>query len=103
MFILCSATLGIYAQHGKLSAGTRIIISDREGRFSLEKSKKEMALLKSKKKTLSSQQDNIEPKDEEESLPFATPFTLKGQKVVQCWINMTDNDYSGIELDKHDG
>ena len=97
MFILCSATLGIYAQHGKLSAGTRIIISDREGRFSLEKSKKEMALLKSKKKTLSSQQDNIEPKDEEESLPFATPFTLKGQKVVQCWINMTDNDYSGIE------
>ena len=97
LFILCSATLGIYAQHGKLSAGTRIIISDREGRFSLEKSKKEMALLKSKKKTLSSQQDNIEPKDEEESLPFATPFTLKGQKVVQCWINMTDNDYSGIE------
>lgn len=97
MFILCSATLGIYAQHGKLSAGTRIIISDREGRFSLEKSKKEMALLKSKKKTLSSQQDNIEPKDEEESLPFATPFTLKGQKVVQCWINVTDNDYSGIE------
>ena len=96
MFILCSATLGIYAQHGKLSAGTRIIISDREGRFSLEKSKKEMALLKSKKKTLSSQQDTIEPK-EEESLPFATPFTLKGQKVVQCWINMTDNDYSGIE------
>ena len=63
----------------------------------MEKSKKEMALLKSKKKTLSSQQDNIEPKDEEESLPFATPFTLKGQKVVQCWINMTDNDYSGIE------
>ena len=97
MFILCSATLGIYAQHGKLSAGTRIIISDREGRFSLEKSKKEMALLKSKKKTLSSQQDTIEPKEEEESLPFATPFTLKGQKVVQCWINMTDNDYSGIE------
>ena len=97
MFILCSATLGIYAQHGKLSAGTRIIISDREGRFSLEKSKKEMALLKSKKKTLSSQQDTIVPKDEEESLPFATPFTLKGQKVVQCWINMTDNDYSGIE------
>ena len=96
LFILCSATLGIYAQHGKLSAGTRIIISDREGRFSLEKSKKEMALLKSKKKTLSSQQDTIEPK-EEESLPFATPFTLKGQKVVQCWINMTDNDYSGIE------
>jgi len=97
LFILCSATLGIYAQHGKLSAGTRIIISDREGRFSLEKSKKEMALLKSKKKTLSSQQDTIEPKEEEESLPFATPFTLKGQKVVQCWINMTDNDYSGIE------
>ena len=97
LFILCSTTLGIYAQHGKLSAGTRIIISDRDGRFSLEKSKKEMALLKSKKKTLSSQQDNIEPKDEEESLPFATPFTLKGQKVVQCWINMTDNDYSGIE------
>jgi len=96
LFILCSTTLGIYAQHGKLSAGTRIIISDREGRFSLEKSKKEMALLKSKKKTLSSQQDTIEPK-EEESLPFATPFTLKGQKVVQCWINMTDNDYSGIE------
>ena len=97
LFILCSATLGIYAQHGKLSAGTRIIISDREGRFSLEKSKKEMALLKSKKKTLSSQQDTIEPKEEEESLPFATPFTLKGQKVVQCWINMTDNNYSGIE------
>ena len=97
LFILCSTTLGIYAQHGKLSAGTRIIISDREGRFSLEKSKKEMALLKSKKKTLSSQQDTIEPKEEEESLPFATPFTLKGQKVVQCWINMTDNDYSGIE------
>lgn len=63
----------------------------------MEKSKKEMALLKSKKKTLSSQQDTIEPKEEEESLPFATPFTLKGQKVVQCWINMTDNDYSGIE------
>lgn len=97
LFILCSATLGIYAQHGKLSAGTRIIISDREGRFSLEKSKKEMALLKSKMKKLSSQQDTIEPKEEEESLPFATPFTLKGQKVVQCWINMTDNDYSGIE------
>lgn len=97
LFILCSATLGMYAQHGKLSAGTRIIISDREGRFSLEKSKKEMALLKSKKKTLSSQQDTIVPKEEEESLPFATPFTLKGQKVVQCWINMTDNDYSGIE------
>lgn len=97
MFILCSATLGIYAQHGKLSAGTRIIISDREGRFSLEKSKKEMALLKSKRKKLNSQQDTIVPKEEEESLPFATPFTLKGQKVVQCWINMTDNDYSGIE------
>ena len=97
LFILCSTTLGIYAQHGKLSAGTRIIISDRDGRFSLEKSKKEMALLKSKKKTLSSQQDTIEPKEEEESLPFATPFTLKGQKVVQCWINMTDNNYSGIE------
>lgn len=97
LFILCSATLGIYAQHGKLSAGTRIIISDREGRFSLEKSKKEMALLKSKRKKLSSQQDTIVPKEEEESLPFATPFTLKGQKVVQCWINMTDNDYSGIE------
>ena len=63
----------------------------------MEKSKKEMALLKSKKKTLSSQQDTIEPKEEEESLPFATPFTLKGQKVVQCWINMTDNNYSGIE------
>ena len=56
-----------------------------------------MALLKSKMKKLSSQQDTIEPKEEEESLPFATPFTLKGQKVVQCWINMTDNDYSGIE------
>ena len=97
LFILCSATLGIYAQHGKLSAGTRIIISDREGRFSLEKSKKEMALLRSKMKKLSSQQDTIVPKEEEESLPFATPFTLKGQKVVQCWINMTDNDYSGIE------
>ena len=97
LFILCSTTLGIYAQHGKMSAGTRIIISDREGRFSLEKSKKEMALLKSKRKKLSSQQDTIVPKDEEESLPFATPFTLKGQKVVQCWINMTDNDYSGIE------
>lgn len=97
LFILCSTTLGIYAQHGKLSAGTRIIISDREGRFSLEKSKKEMALLRSKMKKLSSQQDTIVPKKEEESLPFATPFTLKGQKVVQCWINMTDNDYSGIE------
>ena len=97
LFILCSTTLGIYAQHGKLSAGTRIIISDREGRFSLEKSKKEMALLRSKMKKLSSQQDTIVPKEEEESLPFATPFTLKGQKVVQCWINMTDNDYSGIE------
>ena len=59
LFILCSTTLGIYAQHGKMSAGTRIIISDREGRFSLEKSKKEMALLKSKRKKLSSQQDTI--------------------------------------------
>ena len=109
LILLISVLLGLptmgYAQPkgGKLSATTRLIIADRDGKISLDQAKahlKEMAAARRRAKAQANQTQGSEVEitnTSEDKLPFATPFTRGDKKMVQCWINLTDNNTSEIE------
>lgn len=109
LILLMSVLLGLptmgYAQPkgGKLSATTRLIIADRDGKISLDEAKtqmKEMAAARRRAKAQANQTQGGEVEIEntsEDKFPIATPFTRGGKKMVQCWINLTDNNTSEIE------
>jgi len=94
-----------YAQPkgGKLSATTRLILADRDGKISLDQAKthlKEMAAARRRAKAQANQTQGSEVEitsTSEDKFPFATPFTSGGKKMVQCWINLADNNTSEIE------
>ncbi len=109
LILLISALLGLpmmgYAQPkgGKLSATTRLILADRDGKISLDQAKthlKEMAAARRRAKAQANQTQGSEVEIEntsEDKFPIATPFIRGGKKMVQCWINLTDNNTSEIE------
>lgn len=101
--MLFGFTAPAVAQMSKLSPATRMIIADRDGKISIEKAN---AFAKehqpTKTQTLSVNGKSVTEKlnDLEEagrSMPFVEPFTVEGVKMAQCWIKMTDNNYSAIE------
>ena len=95
------------AQHkakGKLSANTRLIIADRDGKISLDKAKTHMAEMKKQRRaarqqthTSTWQAESVVVDDSEGDLPTSMPFTRGGRKYVQCWIGLTDNSTSQLE------
>jgi hypothetical protein len=99
--MLFGFTAPAVAQKSKLSPATRMIIADRDGKISIEKAN---AFAKghqpTKTQTLSvngkTEKFSI-PEAFNGSMPFVEPFTVDGVKMAQCWIKMTDNNYSAIE------
>ncbi len=90
-----------WAQKSKLTPATRMIIADRDGKMSFEKVN---TFAKSHQPT-KTQTFSVNGKTEKvfysentgEAMPFVEPFTVNGVKMAQCWIDMTDNNYSAIE------
>ena len=107
LILLISVLLGLpttgYAQPkgGKLSASTRMIIADREGKISIDKARKQMretARARAKVQRATNQPEQMTVEDTgDDDLPIAVPFTRGGVKMVQCWIDLTDNNTSKIE------
>ncbi|MBQ6210700.1 MAG: S8 family serine peptidase [Prevotella sp.] len=100
---LAGTFLVSYAQKAtKISPSTRIVIADRDGKLSLDAAKKEMTQMKKNKrnapwKAPSATETTAEDDDEGDGFPFATPSTVNGVKMVQCWISMTNDNYAALE------
>ena len=101
--MLFGFTAPAVAQMSKLSPATRMIIADRDGKMSIEKVN---AFAKghqpTKTQTLSVNGKTMSEKldfsgELEGTMHFVEPFTVDGVKMAQCWIKMTDNNYSAIE------
>jgi len=85
---------------GKFSAGTRLILAGRDGKFSVEKGKQEMQQLQRNRRaqqSLTLFADEAATDDYNAALPSATPFVRNGVKMAQCWISMSDDNYAPIE------
>jgi hypothetical protein len=85
---------------GKFSAGTRLILAERDGKFSVEKGKQEMQQLQRNRRaqqSLTLFADEAATDDYNAALPSATPFVRNGVKMAQCWISMSDDNYAPIE------
>ena len=104
--MLFGFTAPAMAQMSKLSPATRMIIADRDGKISIEKANafakghqttKTQTLSVNKKASTEKTESEEIAREFEGILPFAEPFTVNGVKMAQCWINMTDNNYSAIE------
>ena len=101
--MLFGFTAPAMAQNSKLSPATRIIIADRDGRASIKKAKTfPKGHLSAKKqkvsvKGMSTTENTGSTSEIEGTAPFAEPVTIDGVKMAQCWIKMTDNNYSAIE------
>ena len=81
---------------GKISAATRLVIKDRDGGMSLEAPQE----LKHKKTTTFTPDGQIQETPafgDGTELPFATPKMVNGLEMVQCWIEISDKDYSQLE------
>ncbi|MBQ6064950.1 MAG: S8 family serine peptidase [Prevotella sp.] len=100
---LAGTFLVSYAQKAtKISPSTRIVIADRDGKLSLDAAKKEMTQMKKNKrnapwKAPGATETTAEDDDEGDGFPFATPSTVNGVKMVQCWISMTNDNYAALE------
>lgn len=86
----------------KYSAGTRLIMADREGKFSLVKGKQEMQQLQRNRKTLQdltifSEEAAAAENDFSGGMPSATPFNKNGVKMAQFWISLTDNNIEPLK------
>lgn len=81
---------------GKISGATRLVLRDRDGKMSLETPQ---GLTRDKQMTFNP--DGSITTEEAfgggQELPFAKPKMVDGLKMVQCWIDMTDQDYSRLE------
>ena len=98
MLLMGGVIFSAFAQSGKLSPGTRMIIAERDGKISFE-AEKSVRQLKKKQKRLAPVQsptDYFKSQDNTE-FPYALPSVVDGVKRVQCWISMTDGDYAGLE------
>lgn len=90
-----------FAQN-KYSAGTRLIMADREGKFSLVKGKQEMQQLQRNRKalqnlTIPNKEAVATENDYSGGMPSATPFDKNGMKMAQFWINLTDNNIEPLK------
>ncbi len=81
---------------GKISGATRLVLRDRDGKMSLETPQ---GLTRDKKTTFNTDGSitTQEAFGGGQELPFAKPTMVDGLKMVQCWIDMTDQDYSRLE------
>ncbi len=85
-----------FAQSNKISPSTRFLLAGREGKISVETPQNLQGKLIQMPSAFNPNGivdnttfDNIHP--------FATPFTVNDVEMAQCWINMTDQNYSVIE------
>lgn len=81
---------------GKISPSTRLVLRDRDGKMSLETPQ---GLTRDKHTTFSSD-GSIATREAfggGRELPFAKPMMVGGLQMVQCWIGMTDQNYSRLE------
>ncbi len=90
-----------FAQN-KYSAGTRLIMADRDGKFSLVKGKQEMQQLQRNRKalqdlTIFNKEAVATENDYSGGMPSATPFNKNGMKMAQFWINLTDNNIEPLK------
>lgn len=90
-----------FAQN-KYSAGTRLIMADRDGKFSLVKGKQEMQQLQRNRKalqdlTIFNKEAVATENDFSGGMPSATPFNKNGMKMAQFWINLTDNNIEPLK------
>ena len=84
------------AKGGKISAATRLIMAERDGKLSLEIPQD----LRGKTIPTTFNPNGLESSSQESfdnALPVADPFTLDGVRMATCWINMTDHNYSALE------
>ena len=81
---------------GKISPSTRLVLRDRDGKMSLETPQ---GLTRDKHTTFSSDGSiaTQEAFGGGRELPFAKPMMVGGLQMVQCWIGMTDQNYSRLE------
>ena len=105
LILLISVLLGLpsmgYAQPkgGKMSASTRLVLADREGKISLDNARKQLRAMKAEKrqKAGTATPHAEEREDNESELPIAAPFMRNGEKYVQSWIRLEDNNTSNLE------
>lgn len=99
---ILAGTFVMVLGQNKYSAGTRLIMAQRDGKFSVEQGKQEMQRLQRNYKA----QQALTPinpdamKAIEElggAMPSATPFTKNGVKMAKFWISLTDNNTSALE------
>ena len=99
--MLFGFTPAVMAQMSKLSPATRMIIADRDGKISIEKANafaKGHQTTKTQTLSVNGKTEKFSiPEAFNGSMPFVEPFTVDGVKMAQCWIKMTDNNYSAIE------
>lgn len=98
LFFAGGIIFSAFAQNSKLSAGTRMIIAERDGKFSFKAEREFQLLRKRQKRLAASQPFAASSKHEDDSqFPYALPTVVEGVKMVQCWISMTDEDFTSLE------
>ena len=80
----------------KISPSTRLVLRDRDGKMSLETPQ---GLTRDKQMTFNPDGSitTQEAFGGGQELPFAKPKMVDGLNMVQCWIDMTDQNYSRLE------
>ena len=82
----------------KISAETRLILAERDGKLSLDTPKNLRGKKITKKKnTTDGQEETIDLGSFDEALPVAKPFVRDGVKMASCWIRMKDTNYAALE------
>lgn len=95
LIAVITCTLG-FAQSGKISGATRFLLAGKEGKISTETPQN----LQGKQVQIPSAFDPNAVADNttfDNVLPFTESFFVDGVEMAQCWISMTDHNYSALE------